>query len=398
MKVTLRSKVTPVELIVRPDRQGYIVEDEAAGQFYEMSELCVLALERMRDGGTMEAIEAELSARFPDEDVDMVGFAEQLVELRLVAELDGVAVSTEPPSARAGEAASRKLGGFDWIPESFARLWFSPFMRLLYAFAIVANAALLVAKPELLPHYRDVFVFDSMALNSVTWLAVSFALLMLHEFGHIMAVRSFGLSARLGVGHRFVFVVLETEMDGIWRLTPQQRNRAYFAGMGVDMLMLLVALSAQTALSGDAEWASGLAALAAFDLVVKLVFQCCFYMKTDLYYVVENVTGCYNLMERSREWLAAMLKRSGHPTRGFAELRTVKGYALFYAAGYGFSIGLIALYFAPQLVVSLTTVVSRLTLSPEEGAFWDAIVFAAEAIGLGTLLVYAWRKKRRSPA
>ncbi|TMV42751.1 peptidase [Paenibacillus mesophilus] len=399
MNVTPQSRLTPVELVFRPDRQGYIVEDAAAQEFYEMSELCVVALQRMREGGTLEAIAVELSARFPDEEVDMVGFAEQLLELKLVAELDGFPVPDSAAQRMSGGAsAARTAGSFQWISESFARLWFHPFMRLFYISAIAANVALFIVKPDLFPQYRDAFLFDSMALNSLSWLILSFALLLLHELGHIMAVRSFGLPAKLGIGHRFLFVVFETEMDGVWRLKPNQRNRAYLAGAGVDQLVLLLCLAIQLAMPGEPGFAAKLAALAAMDLFVKLVFQCCFYMKTDLYYVVENGTGCYNLMERSRAWLLAKLGRNGGLPAQASEERAVRWYAVFYAAGYVFSLGMIAVYFAPQLFVSIATVVPRLG-SPGAGApFWDALVFVTEVIGLGALLLYSWRKNRRNSA
>ncbi|GAA3407249.1 PqqD family protein [Paenibacillus hodogayensis] len=400
MKVTAQSRLTPVQLVIRPDRQGYIVEDAAAGDYYEMNELCVRALQRMQEGAAIGEIEAELRERFPREDVDVIGFADQLQEMGLVAELDGVALRRDEGPAQGGVGAGRpagdRQGGFAWIPASFARFWFHPLLLLLYGCAIAANAAILIVRPDLFPRYGDVFLFDSMVLNSVVWLGLSFVLLMLHELGHIMAVRSFGLPARLGIGHRFVFVVFETEMDGIWRLTPKQRNVAFLAGMGVDQLVLLLCLALQAAFPEQSGLIGGLAALAALDVFVKLAFQCCFYMKTDLYYVAENVTGCYNLMERSRDWLAGKLWKGRSAQKQPEETRAVRWYALFYAAGYVFSVTLIAVFFAPQLIVSVTTIVPWLAEPQQPARFWDAVVFLVELLGLGGLLAYAWSKNRKS--
>ncbi|MEF3303880.1 peptidase [Paenibacillus sp. GYB003] len=397
MNVTPQSRLKPVQLVVRQDRNGYIVEDAANRDYYEMSELCVIALQRMGEGETLETIERELSARFPDEDVDLAGFAEQLLELRLVAELDGIPIRKDNGEARGRNDAekAKTSGGFGWISPSFARMLFHPAMRWLYAGAIVANVALLAAKPDLFPRFRDAFPFDSMALNSATWLGLSFALLLLHELGHITAVRSFGLPAKLGVGHRFVFVVFETEMDGIWSLTPKQRNRAFLAGMGVDQLVLLVCLLVQTALPGDPEIVRKLAALAVLDLVVKLAFQCCLFMKTDLYYVVENGTGCYNLMERSCSWLGRKLSgREGREKGREEEPRAVRWYAVVYAAGYVLNLAIVALYFAPQLVVSLATALPRLAVPDDAARFWDAVVFVLEIVVLGSLLLRSLMKNR----
>lgn len=398
MNITPQSRLTPVELIIRPDRQGYIVEDAAARDYYEMPELCVQALRRMREGWTVAAIEEELKARFPGEEVDVAGFAEQLLDMRLVAELDGMPLrGGKGPEAEQAAPPEKKSAGFRWIPQSFARLLFHPALRFVYALAIMANVALLAAKPDLFPRYQDVFLFDSMVLNSVCWLGVSFLLLLLHELGHIAAVRSFGLPARLTIGHRFLFVVFETEMEGIWRLAPKQRNTAFLAGMGVDQLLLLGCLLAQAAFPGEPGFLARLAAFAALDLVVKLAFQCCFYMKTDLYFVVENATGCYNLMERSRGWLLERLSGSGRTAGGAKrteEPRAVRWYAAFYAAGFALNLALVAVYFAPQLVVSVKTVVPWLANPGETARFWDAVVFLAELVGFAALLVYAWNRNR----
>lgn len=396
MKVTPQSIVKPVELTVRPDRQGFIVEDAITRDYYEMSGLCVEALERMKEGMPLGTIETELKAKYPEEDVDLLDFAEQLLELRLIAELDGTAVETAANDTKREARVSRTSGGFGWIPTRAAAALFHPAFRFVYMLAILANVLLLVLKPELFPRYRDVFLFDSMVMNSVVWLALSFVLLMLHELGHIVAVRSFGLPARLGIGHRFVFVVFETEMNGIWSLAPKQRNRAFLAGMGMDQLLLLLCLVVQTTLPGDSGLIPMVAAVAVLDLFLKLAFQCCFFMKTDLYYVAENWTGCYNLMERSRAWLGR--KRVGGGGGRTEEPLAVRVYAFFYAAGYVLNIVLILFFFAPQLVVSLMTVLPWLVVPSETARFWDAVVFALEIIGLGSLLLYAWRKSRAESA
>ncbi|RKN86724.1 hypothetical protein [Paenibacillus ginsengarvi] len=396
MKVTPQSIVKPVELTVRPDRQGFIVEDAATRDYYEMSGLCVEALDRMKEGMPLGAIETELKAKYPEEDVDLLDFAKQLLELRLIAELDGTTVETAANETKREARVPRTSGGFGWIPPRAAAALFHPALRFVYILAMLTNVLLLVLRPELFPRYRDVFLFDSMVMNSVVWLALSFVLLMLHELGHIVAVRSFGLPARLGIGHRFVFVVFETEMNGIWSLAPKQRNRAFLAGMGVDQLLLLLCLVVQTTLPGDSGLIPMVAAVAVLDLFLKLAFQCCFFMKTDLYYVAENWTGCYNLMERSRAWLGR--KRVGRGGGRADEPLAVRVYAFFYAAGYVLNIVLILFFFAPQLVVSLMTVLPWLAVPSETARFWDAVVFALEIIGLGSLLVYAWRKSRAESA
>ena len=53
----------------------------------------------------------------------------------------------------------------------------------------------------------------------------------------------------------------------------------------------------------------GIFSIIVLDIFIKFIYQCCFYMKTDVYYVVENVTGCYNLMESGKIYLSSFFKK-----------------------------------------------------------------------------------------
>jgi len=283
--------------------------------------------------------------------------------------------------------------------ERVATFLLSPPMLAVYAAVVVANVSLFVLRPELLPRFRDAFPFESVALSSLTWLALSLALIFLHELGHMMALRIHGLPARLGIGHRFVLVVVETEMSAVWRLDRKRRYAAFLAGIGVDQLVLLLALSVQAALppEGAEGAARKLAALAVLDLTVKLAYQMCFFMKTDLYYVAEQATGCYNLMERGRDWLAGKLRgRDGEGAgKTREEPRAVRLYAVFYVLGYALQIGLIVFVFGPQLITALSTAWRRLGESAAGAPFWDGVVFLAEFALFAGLLLRSWVRGRR---
>lgn len=393
MIIKPQSTIALAELAIRPDRGAYIVEDVAARQFYEMAEVSVAAIRLLEQGSTLEEAEAILKTRFPGEDIHMLDFAEQLLELELATAIDGVPF--EPREARAGaNADDGQRGQFLWISSSVARMLFNPATMVGFAAILILNVWLVAANPILFPRYGDLFVSRSMALNSVTWLAVSLVFITLHELAHVMAVRAYGLPAKLGIGRRFILVVFETEMDAIWRLPPKQRYIPYLAGMGMDQAVLLVCLLAQLWMPAEALWADRLAALAVLDLFVKLIFQCCFFMKTDLYYVVENATGCYNLMERSRQWLASMRYRSDEGTTSRTqEPIAVRLYGLFYAAGLLFMLGMAGFYFIPQLWTALTSVLPNLA-KPGEPLFWDAVLFILEIMLMGGLLFRSWRKEK----
>ena len=80
-----------------------------------------------------------------------------------------------------------------------------------------------------------------------------------------------------------------------------------------------------------------LISLAVYDVFIRVIYQCCVYMKTDLYYVFENVTGYYNLMENAQQKIRnriPFLKSTSHKDEVFlGEKYVVFGYSIFYVFG-----------------------------------------------------------------
>lgn len=130
---------------------------------------------------------------------------------------------------------------------------------------------------------------------------------------------------------------------------------------------------------------------------LRIVYQCCIYMKTDLYYVFESITGCYNLMENAQQ----MIKRSlpfinkiGTEDSVFeGEKKTVFTYSFFYFVGVVLTISLYAFFYIPQLLFAVKKIIPGFLEGPISPPFWDAMAFSLQIlIGLA-LLLNSWRKK-----
>lgn len=94
MNLTLESTLSLVDLEIRQDKKHYIVEDNHTGEFYEMPKVCIDAIELIKNGKGLAEIEQILKTSYPNEDVEIIPFVEQLVEFGLVKEIDGKIVTT----------------------------------------------------------------------------------------------------------------------------------------------------------------------------------------------------------------------------------------------------------------------------------------------------------------
>ena len=393
--VSLQSKITLLPLAIQKDKKHYIVEEPISGDFFELPEISVDAIKRMEKGEALVAIEKALKSSYPEEDVNIIEFVEQLVELGLVQEVDGERVDRKKVKQAKSVSGA---GGFLWIPYWVGRLFFNKMMNKVYLLLLVSNILMVVLNPEFFPHYKDVFLFDSMVLNIMSYLLISMVIIFIHEFGHVLAIRSYDLPAKLSIGNRLIFIVFETDLTQAWKLKPKQRNMLYLAGMSFEQIILFLSFSIML-LFPDAIFAEVLSIIV-LDIFIKFIYQCCFYMKTDVYYVVENVTGCYNLMESGKIYLSSFFKKDrkllkDHKAMFKDEWKWVRLYSVFYIVGVVLTLLLAVLYFLPQLYFTYTTIYLNFVGEGDRAALWDAMVFFALTMFMLMLLVYLARKQRR---
>src|SRR5579875_1894559 len=111
----------------------------------------------------------------------------------------------------------------------------------------------------------------------------------------------------MGVGHRLFLVVFETDLSAAWKLPSKKRNVLYLAGLCFDTSLLFLALAGQLVFPDNSPVFTGILRMVVLDTFIRMVYQCCVYMKTDLYYVLENSTGCYNLMENAQQYISKLI-------------------------------------------------------------------------------------------
>lgn len=390
IEMTSNLELVPIE--IHKDKKHYIVEDLASGEFYEMPVVCIDAIKMIQGGTRLGDIEATLMAQYPKEEIDIIDFAGQLLELELIEEIDGVPVEHEPKD--------QQQLGYTWISPGAGKLFFNKCSLVFYFVLLIINLFLLISNPKLFPNYRDAFVSPLMVLNIPIWMIVTFILVLIHEFGHVLAIRSFNLPTKMGVGHRLFFVVLETDMSSAWKLPSKDRNILYLSGLCFDTVILFISLVGQL-LFPAAPWLfHGILRMMVLDTFIRMVYQLCIYMKTDLYFIFENSTGCYNLMENAQQFLRGPFRITKKTTSQEevifeGERKTVISYAVFYLIGVGLTISLYLGFYLPQLFYAIKKVLPGFQKTPTSLPFWDAVLFIMQVLIGFLLLFYSWSKKYR---
>jgi hypothetical protein len=367
----------------------------ASSEFYEMSEVCIEAIKMIQKDSVLQEIELQLKQKYPQEEVDLLHFAGQLLDLELIEEIDGVRVQFKPKK--------QKGLGYERISPGTGKFFFNKFTLFLYPLIFILNISLLIFHPNLFPRYKDLFFVDLMVINIPIWMALTFVLVLIHEMGHILAIRSFNLPTKLEIGHRLFLIVFETDMSAVWKLPSKDRNKLYLAGLCFDTFIIFIAFIGQLTFSIASPMILGILRIIVLDTFIRMVYQLCVYMKTDLYYVIENNTGCYNLMENAQQLLRDYFGlKAKDPAPGEvvfeSEKRTVLWYSIFYMVGVALTIFLYLFFYIPQLIYALKRILPGLQATTTSLTFWDSAVFVLQILIGFVLLVYSWIKKYRKLA
>lgn len=245
------------------------------------------------------------------------------------------------PAATAGRALRPH---FAHLPESLAGRFFHPFALALYLATIAAAAALAVAHPSLIPGRANLVFSEHRTTKVIALAAIVYVSIFLHELAHLLAAKARGVEARIGISHRLWFLVAETDLSGLWALPRRQRYLPVLAGPLLDglsaaLLFLLLFAHHRGALALP-PFVDQLVRALIFAYLLRLLWQCCFFLRTDLYYLVTTFFNCKNLMKDTETFIKNLFLRAiGSPRRidqshiPLRERRVIGMYSMLWAGG-----------------------------------------------------------------
>jgi hypothetical protein len=332
------------------------------------------------------------------EQVDMAEFLEVLEELELVV--------------KDGEQVAAPTGPVRW--QRLGTAVFSPVAWVLYGALVIAALVAMVRRPELAPHYQNLFFTRSslvlltlgIVLGQVPWI-------LLHEAAHALAGRRLGLNSTLSISRRFYYVVFVTALDGLVAVPRRKRYLPMLAGMIVDVLVisgLSLGAAAVPDSGGAAAVVHRLLLSMAFAVVLRLVWQFYFFLRTDLYYLAITVLGCNDLQTTARQMLRnrvmRLLRRPDRlvdeSTWGERDRQIARWYQWLLPAGYLFLTVTLLTAAIPTGIRLTEVAVHKLgsDLSPANVA--DVLTFLTlnfwEPVFAACLALRAWRRRTQAPA
>jgi putative peptide zinc metalloprotease protein len=254
-----------------------------------------------------------------------------------------------PPQELRSLFAARSLLGkrryhFTNFPQATARRVFSRGVLITSGVLIALALIVIILNPSVVPGWSALYFPTHRTLFA--WLTTVFGLttLFMHEMAHLVAARACGVESRMGISHRLWILVAETDLSGLWSVPRRERYLPFLAGAIFDavcasILILLVAMK-EFYIFALSPALLRLVNAAIFTLLLRLLWQCFFFVRTDFYYAISTFLNCKNLMADTEIFLrnkAAAIFRGIRPVDQshipHNEMRVIRGYSVVWIIG-----------------------------------------------------------------
>ncbi|MFE6362235.1 hypothetical protein ACFVP3_19875 [Streptomyces sp. NPDC057806] len=390
------------DLAVRRDRDEWIVGRMATRTFVALPAAGARAVELLGEGLSV-ARTAQRLREETGEEFKIPDFVSDLTALGFVARIgDHPVPDPAPPRA-----------SLPWLRPHHVRLALHPAPAVLVGVLITAAVVVLLRRPDLLPGYRDLLWSPHGSLVLLSGAAAGWTLLLAHELAHLVTARAAGVPGRMRLGTRLQFLVMQTDISGIELAPRRHRLTAYLSGIALN-LSVASALILVLAGTDPGTPAHRLLAAALLLALMPLPFQCMVFTRTDLYFVLQDLTGCRDLYGDGLAYARYVFRRAVRPSRraGTAdpstrlpphERRAVRLYSVVLVAGTAACLTFMAAVTLPVDIALL--VAAARGIGPGHGLAGNADSAAVLIVlgGINVLWLVTWwrnrrtRRSRRSP-
>lgn len=369
-------------LHLRDEGREWVVGRIDTGRFVALPPIGVRVIELLRENSVAEA--TTIIGREQGEPVDVASFVGSLRRLGFIAVVDGRHLDDVRP-VRSTLA---------WIKPAHVR-W-----TLHRAVPIIVGVVVLAALISYLFHRRETIDASDLLWNEHGSLVVgSIAALMwasvfLHELAHLTTARAAGAPGRMSLGTRLQFLTAQTDVSGIWSARRSTRVTVYLSGMVVNLFLAAVGVLLASYLPYAAGRTFGAILCIQQLLLVSSEFK--FFMRTDMYFLAQDLTGCRNLYRDATAYISHLTRRAlgrggeTDPTQALParERRFVRMYAAFFLPGTVVTLGFFVIVSVPLTIGLIFGAIHHLV---EHSSVWS-VLDAAVVLGLAVLGQILWSR------
>ncbi|MGV9455645.1 hypothetical protein [Streptomyces sp. NPDC003635] len=384
------ARVTLHDLAMRRDGEEWIVGRMATRTFVALPAVGARAVELLGEGLSV-ARTAEILYQETGEEVEIADFVGDLAALGFVARIaDRPLPDPEPPPASLHRLRPRHV-----------RLALHPALPVLAGALLLAAVVVLIRRPDLLPGYRDLLWSPHGSLVLLSGAAAGWTLVLAHELAHLVTARAVGVPGRIRLGTRLQFLVMQTDISGIELAPRRHRLTAYLAGIALN-LSVAASLLLILAVTDPGTTAHRLLAAGVLLALLPLPFQCMVFTRTDLYFVLQDLTRCRNLYGDGLAYARYRFRRTvlrapgADPSTALPahERRAVRVYSVVLVVGTAACLAFMAAVTLPLDIALLVRAAQGLGPGHSLAETLDSLVVLVVLGGVNVLWLVTWWRHR----
>jgi len=225
------------------------------------------------------------------------------------------------------------------------RLFFKANPKSVYFFFIISLIIILLSLSNIFSlklTSDDLFITHSLFFV-LTFYFAWFFLTLFHELTHLFVANAFGCYGKIYFKTLFIFPALITNVPEVIFLKRPKRFLVHLAGMFTDLLMIAI-------FSDLIHFSPQYSNIFKFFIMIKaisLVSQLNLYLRTDLYFVIEDFFNTINLKKDTLSFIKSLFKKK--PATLINKRWQIFLFLIILIFGYGFNLIFFIKFFIPGI-------------------------------------------------
>lgn len=278
------NSVLSFSLSMQPkDADSYYIGNRQLNEYIEVPLEAIDIISLFDNIRSVEEV-IELYHKDHDDPVDVLDFVRDLAKLNMVYRIDGEVVG--PKDVITPKPISKAIG----------KILFSKVALCIYVALFLASLIIIVTNSKHIINTNYSVLFpEFFGISFLCYTVASWGIIFFHELGHYFAAISIDIPVKFKLSLRYLFLVVEADINGVWAVPKSKRYIVYFAGMCSDTTWLFLALLGKFWIPLPPLMVS-VCNMVVLLICLSLIQQFMLFARTDLYYVLLtalNVNGLH---------------------------------------------------------------------------------------------------------
>lgn len=314
-----KNSIIQLKLVAQKlNSEKYVVGNLKTNIFLEVPDEFMYILEFSNGSMSIKDIEDKIFQKY-DVSIDVYDAITFLYEQNLIYSIDGNIIGDDNNIE------------YNRVIKRVANFVFQKKMCYFYSILFVFNFFIIISNSNYFPKSSSAaIILDKPGLSLLVFLLISWLITAWHETGHFLAAVKLNIPVNIKLNLRICFLVIESDINGIWSIDKKSRYVCYLAGFFAENFLLFFVIICRILFS-ESFFIIQISNAIILIVFLNFIWQFMIFLRTDFYLILLNYFGISSLHNSAIEYLKSKAKNKIKDKRVFA-------YLIIYLVGFIISI------------------------------------------------------------